>query len=309
MADQKISFSQYQMWKVCPHRWKLNYIDRIAKNEPNIALVFGTVMHEVLQEYVKTIYEKSIIQANELNLNEKLLVGLRSEYKKCLIEYDNVHFSNEDELQEHYIDGVEILKWFKSHRSDFFQKKDYELLGIELPINIIPVESYPNVRLVGFLDLVIKNTKTGMIHIYDFKTSKSGWNKYAKSDKIKIAQLVLYKTYFSEQYGVNPDQISVEYLILKRKIDPDAQYEVMKKRIQRFEPSHGKIAQNDIRKEIQTFIQYSFNSDGQYNLNVIQPPIAGKDSYNCKFCNYKDNETSCPSDKRLLNAIDIKKNL
>ena len=28
MANRKVSFSQYQMWKVCPHRWKLNYIDK-----------------------------------------------------------------------------------------------------------------------------------------------------------------------------------------------------------------------------------------------------------------------------------------
>jgi len=183
MTDRKISFSQYQMWKGCPHRWKLNYIDKIAKNEPSVAALFGTAMHEVLQEYIKCIYDSSIAEANKMDLNEILQSGIKHEYKKMLMEYNNTHFSTEDELKEYYTDGVQILNWFKAHRADFFLKKDYELVGIELPINIVPLDSHPSVRLVGFLDLVLRNIKTGDIYIYDFKTSSKGWGKYQKTDK------------------------------------------------------------------------------------------------------------------------------
>jgi hypothetical protein len=300
MTDRKISFSQYQMWKGCPHRWKLNYIDKIAKNEPSVAALFGTAMHEALQEYVKCIYDSSIAEANKMDLNEILQSGIKREYKKMLMEYDNKHFSTEDELKEYYIDGVQILNWFKAHRADFFLKKDYELVGIELPINIIPLESHPSVRLVGFLDLVLRNIKTGEIYIYDFKTSTKGWSKYQKTDKTKISQLVLYKTYYAKQYEVDPENIHIEYLILKRKIDDDAEYEAMKKRVQKFEPSNGIVSRNYIKKELADFIEYNFTKDGEYKLDVIQPPTAGRDYSNCRFCGFNESENVCPKESRVL---------
>jgi hypothetical protein len=298
MANRKVSFSQYQMWKVCPHRWKLNYIDKHYTYTPSTAALFGTVMHEVLQEYVKNIYEKSIVEANKLDLDEMLHTGIRNEYKKLLTENNEIHFSSDKELKEYYSDGVQILQWFKAHRADFFQKKDHELVGIEVPINIVPLETHPTVKLVGFLDLVIKNTKTGDIYIYDFKTSTNGWNKYAKTDKVKTSQLLLYKTYYAKQYDVSPEQIHIEYLILRRKIMEDAEYEAMKQRVQRFEPSNGKVSQNNIKKEIAEFITTNFTEEGEYRLNVIQPAEAGRDYANCKYCEFNKNEELCPKEKR-----------
>jgi hypothetical protein len=301
MVDKRISFSQYQMWKGCPHRWKLNYVDKVSiASIPSIALVFGTAMHEALQDYAKMIYENSISEANNLDVNDKLFTTMKREYNKLLEQNNGVHFSNNDEMKEHYTDGVEIIKWFKSHRADFFLKKDFDLVGIETPINIIPVESHPSVRLVGFLDLVIRNNKTGKIYIYDFKTSTRGWGGYAKTDKTKISQLVLYKTYYAQEYNVDPDDIHVEYLILKRKVDQDAEYEAMKRRIQRFEPANGKVSQNYIRREVENFITTNFNEDGEYKLDVIQPPIAGNAYNNCRFCGFNESELYCPKEKRML---------
>lgn len=300
MSSKKISFSQYQMWKVCPHRWKLTYIDKLGSYRPSTAALFGTVMHEVLQEYVKTIYEKSIVEANKLELDDMLNNGIRKEYKKLLTENKDIHFSTDRELKEYYSDGVQILNWFKAHRADFFQKKDYELVGIEVPINILPLESHPTVKLVGFLDLVIKNTKTGDIYIYDFKTSTNGWNKWAKGDKVKTSQLVIYKTYYAKQYNISPEQIHIEYLILRRKIIEDAEYEAMKQRVQRFEPSNGKVSQNNIKKEIEEFITTNYTEEGEYKLNVIQTPEGGRDYSNCKYCEFNDKEELCPIEKRNI---------
>ncbi len=65
----KVSYSQYSMWSQCPHRWKLNYIDRLSTFTDNIHTLFGTSMHEVIQLWVKTIYEVSAKAANELDLD------------------------------------------------------------------------------------------------------------------------------------------------------------------------------------------------------------------------------------------------
>ena len=303
MADKRVSFSQYQMWKGCPHRWKLNYIDRLSGTNPSIALVFGTAMHETLQHYVKTIYDLSIKEADSLDLSTMLTDTMRSEYKKLLLENNENHFSNSEEMQEHYLDGLEIIKWIKSKRSELFQKKDHQLLGIEMPINIVPLKSHPSIKLVGYLDLVIKNNLTEKIYIYDFKTSTKGWSSYAKNDKVKISQLVLYKTYYAEQYNVHPDDIIVEYLILKRKVDEDAEYAAMKRRVQRFEPSNGKVSQNAIKREIEHFIEYNFTNEGEYKLDVVRSAIGGKDNNNCRFCIYSDSDEHCPKESRIVNLV------
>jgi hypothetical protein len=299
MPAAKISFSQYQMWKGCHHRWKLNYIDKVDVGSPSLALVFGTAMHEVLQMYIELMYRSTIQEANELPLEILLQEKMQEEYKKYLEENDGEHFSDKDEMQEYLMDGIEIIRWFKAKRDEFFTKTDWELLGIELPINIVPVETHPTVRLVGFLDLVMKNKKTGKIHIYDFKTSTSGWNKYTKADKIKVSQLVLYKTFYAKQFDIHPDDIVVEYLILKRKINEDAEYAAMRKRVQRFEPSHGKVSQSQILKEIQNFVVTNFDEEGNKRTDVFYAPIAGENGKNCRWCEFKDRDDLCPKINRI----------
>ena len=50
---KNISYSQYSQWATCPHRWKLLYIDDKREFAGNIHTLFGTAMHETLQEYTR----------------------------------------------------------------------------------------------------------------------------------------------------------------------------------------------------------------------------------------------------------------
>jgi hypothetical protein len=299
VIQQKISFSQYQMWKACPKRWKLKYVDGIRKSEPSVAAIFGTAMHEALQEYLTTLYTQSVSVADKLNLNKLLMDKIYEQYKQLLIENGNVHFSTNSELSEYYNDGVQILDYFKKNRNSIFPKKNFKLVGIEMPIEILATEKNKNVKIVGFLDVVVHDTQQNKFYIYDFKTSTRGWGKYQKGDLVKISQLVLYKKFFSEQYDCKPENIEIEYLILKRKIDENAEYGSMKKRIQRFSPPSGVIKLKQIGVEIANFINAGFEEDGSYKLDVIHPAIAGFNNSNCKFCEFKDDEINCPKKERL----------
>lgn len=310
----RVSYSQFSMWSGCPYRWKLNYIDKLGFREPSIVLVFGTAMHEVLQMYIGTIFSGTIKQANDLDLeailkermttlyteevekNKKRLAGLLQEGES---EEDiDGHFSNKEEMSEFYTDGVAILRWFAANREKYFMKKDYELVGIELPLNIVPFETHPGVRMIGFLDLVVRHKPTGKITIYDLKTSTNGWNKYHKADKTKSAQLVLYKTFYSKQFNISPDDIDVEFLILKRKINEDAEYAAMKKRVQKFEPAHGIVSMKKAKKSFEDFVAGNFNEDGTHREDAEFPKTAGKNGNNCRFCEFKDRHEICnPKDR------------
>ena len=58
-------------------------------------------------------------------------------------------------LVEFTNDGLEIIDFFLRHRQEHFQKHGWKLLGIEMPILLAPHEDYPNVKLMGKLDLVM----------------------------------------------------------------------------------------------------------------------------------------------------------
>jgi hypothetical protein len=78
----------------------------------------------------------------------------------------------------------------------------------------------------------------------------------------------------------------------------NAEYEAMKQRVQRFEPSNGKVSQNNIKKEIAEFITTNFTEEGEYRLDVIQTPEAGRDYSNCKYCEFNNKEELCPKEER-----------
>jgi ATP-dependent helicase/DNAse subunit B len=299
MSQSKISFSQYQLWKKCPRHWKLRYIDGIRKEDPGVAAIFGTAMHETLQEYLTVMYNNSVTQADSINLNESLREKFSSEYKKALEQNNNVHFSTSIELNDYYNDGVAILDFFKKNRNSFFPKKNFELMGIELPIETVATEKNKNIVITGFLDIVVKDTKANKVHIIDFKTSTKGWGKYQKSDQVKISQLILYKKFFSEQYSVDVNDIHIEYLILKRKINESSEFGNAKKRVQRFTPPSGTIKLKQISSELSNFITTVFNQDGTYNTDKNYIPVAGFNGNNCRFCEFKDDYTNCPLQDRV----------
>ena len=131
----RISYSQLSMFNECPQRWKLNYVDKLSISESNIYLVFGTAMHEVIQTYLDIMYNNSVKNAEKLDLNKMLFDNMCEEFKKAN-EQDGKAPCTKEEISEFFQDGVEILDFVKSKRNQYFQKRDYELIGCEVPIDL-----------------------------------------------------------------------------------------------------------------------------------------------------------------------------
>ena len=108
--------------------------------------------------------------------------------------------------------------------------------------------------------------------------------------------MVLYKKFFSEQYGYPLDRIQVRYFIVKRKLWEEAMF--AQKRVQEFVPPHGKPTLNKIVKNFNEFIESSFNDDGTYNTGGEFPALAGKNNKNCRWCPFKDSEL-CNKKERI----------
>ena len=276
----RISYSQISMYGDCPLRWKLNYVDDLSISEPSIHLLFGTAMHEVIQQYLEIMYFDSVKNANKLNLEQRLHDKMMELFKRDKEFYQKDPCTLE-ELREFFNDGVEILDFVKKRRADYFSKRGYKLIGCEVPIE---VDLKKNIKMVGYLDLVILDEITNTLKIYDIKTSTRGWNKWMKADKNKTQQLLLYKQFYAKQYNHPIEKIEVEYFIVKRKLWEDAMFP--QKRVQKFSPASGTVSMNQVAKKLETFINEAFDEDGNKKNNMIPTPSKKA----CRFCEFNQTE-------------------
>ncbi len=81
--------------------------------------MFGTALHEVLQSYLTTMYEKSGAEADRLNTSEMLKNALRKEYIVQYKKNKNKHFVQPEELSEFYDDGIAIIQEFSKHKAKY----------------------------------------------------------------------------------------------------------------------------------------------------------------------------------------------
>mgnify|MGYP001467067188 FL=1 len=282
-----ISYSQLSMFRSCPHKWALQYKDGHKTFSPSIHTVFGTAFHETLQHYLDVMYEKSGAAADRENIEELLENNLREEYANQYKKNNSQHFSNGEEIREFYDDGVEILKFIKKKRSAYFSKKGWYLIGCEIPISITPNNTYRNVIFQGYLDVVLYHEPTNTFKIIDIKTSTRGWNAKVKKDEEKHFQLILYKKFFSEQFGIPEKDIDIEFLITRRKVYLDGEYP--QKRIQEFKPASGRNKLAKATRVLNEFITTVFDKDGYKEKDYYPQPS----KWNCTFCPFKENQKLC----------------
>ena len=277
----RISYSQLSMYGDCPLRWKLNYIDRLSIFESNIHLLFGTAMHEVLQKYLEVMYNDSVKNADKLNLEQRLHDKMIEQFKLAR-EKEGKDPCTVEQIREFFQDGCDILDFFKKRRGEYFSKRGYKLIGCEVPID---VDLKKNVKIVGYLDLVILDEFHNTIKIYDIKTSTRGWNKWMKKDENKTQQLLLYKQFYSKQYNHPIDKIEVEYFIVKRKLWEEAMFP--QKRVQKFSPASGTVSMNKVAKRLDTFLDLAFDGEGnRISENIIPTPSKKA----CRFCEFNQTE-------------------
>lgn len=282
-SQKSISYSQTLSYNTCPHQWALSYIKGLQIHKPSIHTVFGTSLHEVVQEWLTELYDGSVKKATEMDLGALLEEKLYTIYAQEKEKYGE-HFSSSAELSEFHNDGVEILKYVKKKRSAYFGTKYLKLVGVEIPLLH---QLADNIFFKGYIDIVLYDTQDDRYIIFDIKTSTSGWSEYAKKDDKKLAQLLLYKEFLAKQFNIDVEKVDVKYFIVKRKVPDDPMYPAMGRRIQEFVPPSGKIKRGQATNALSKFIEDAFDKEGKYvDKDYEQRPSKS----NCMFCNYKGTE-------------------
>ncbi len=282
--QRSVSYSQFSMWASCPHKWYLTYVENKQPYQASIHTVFGTAFHETLQDYITVMYSESGAAADRMDLIALFQEKFANEYSK---EYKAVgdHFSDPVQMGEFFEDATAILDFIKKNRNKLFTIRKMRLLGIEIPL-LLNVAN--NIFLKGFIDFVLYDEELDKVYIYDIKTSTRGWSEAEKKDDSKIAQILLYKEYFSKQFGFDVEKIEVEYFIVKRKIWEQSEYSIP--RTQSFKPASGKNKRKQAVENFQSFIKDCFDDSGKPQIKSYLKNV-GESS--CKWCPYKDSPDLC----------------
>ena len=280
--NKHISYSQLSSFANCQRQWYLQYVKKLAPYQPSIHAAFGTAMHETIQSWLEVLYHEKVKTANEMDLNNLLYENLIKSYKMNKALNGHEHFSTADELNSFWLDGKHILDFLKKKRGGYFSTKHDKLAGVE---TLLYQELRPGVMFKGFIDLVFYNELSEEWTIVDIKTSTSGWNDFAKKDDKKIAQILLYKEFFSKQFNIPIDKINVEYFILKRRVPKDAEFAAMQKRVQEFRPPSGKIKRGQAMSLMNNFVETAIDKNGEY-IDKEYPTSPSK--WGCNFCAFKE---------------------
>ena len=239
-------------------------------------------MHEVIQKYLTVMYNDTIKNANKILLNDLLMERITYNYSEALKRNGGEEICDEKTIDEFYQHGVLILEWFKKKRANYFNKKNYDLIGVEVPIEYDISE---NIKFIGYADIILYDKIKNRYKIIDIKTSTMGWNKYMKYDKNRTNQLLLYKHFYGLQKNISIYNIDVEYFIVKRKLYKNTDFP--QGRIQVFSPASGIPSMRAIMETFNRFIKECFIGN-KYNEKIEYEKNPSKK--NCRYCNFNQTE-------------------
>lgn len=210
VKKKHISFSELYVWEKCAFLHKRQYIDKLVKGDKSHYLTFGTALHHICEHHIYDSHEEQ----NKI---------FKSVFKEGL-EKDEVPIT-EPEFDEYCKQAsklfVNILPTLLNQFGEGFKIVQAELPLYE-KIDFFLDEEY---FFKGFIDLVVEDAK-GHIHLIDWKTTSWGWDLRKRTDKMTTYQLTLYKIFYSLKFNVDPKNIDIHFILLKRTAKPDSNIEV-----------------------------------------------------------------------------------
>jgi len=266
-----ISFSEIKLWAECSYRHKLTYVDKLDAYQDNQYADFGTICHNHIEIFLKS--KKPISE-------DQVIIDFKNMWKER--RYDSDEFILEkkesDKKYKHvYLEtwvkyALQILSEFPEWMNSTFP--DYQVLSVE-ELLMEDIEGHDQ-KFKGFIDCIIKVPKKNdkyLYYIIDWKTTgPGGWFYLKKRDFNSLAQIGMYKLFWSKKYeDINVKDIRTAFVFLKRGAKPG-------KCIDIFTVSTGPKFLEKSSKLINTML---------YN---VKKGVALRNYSNCKFCPFKNTE-------------------
>lgn len=185
-----ISYSQLRNWLKCPHYHKLISVTKEEDYPSNIYIVFGFAFHEAIEKHLNDGF------SSEGQVFSFLLLAslLKADLDSTEIDFDKI--SSKAALYSEYIFDLPSLL------------ENYEIYETEYEMKVEFKDRY---EFRAYIDCILK--KNGEYYIVDWKTSKSGWNKYKKEDKKYIDQIPIYRKFFADEKDISVEKVHGLFII------------------------------------------------------------------------------------------------
>lgn len=201
-----LSYSRIDVFKQCPYRYKLKYIDKNYTNTSSLALQIGTLAHYCMEMKYSGVNIDEILQGldNGFKTDKDIIKGLNELIEEYPFEFYEVNeksgMSVEDKIEE-----------FKNKLNNEPVEEEWEVIGLEKDFEI----TFNNkAKIKGFIDRIDRNKLTGEIRVIDYKTNNK---EYDKKDLATPLQMYIYSLACYELYGQYPIECIYDLLFLNKK--------------------------------------------------------------------------------------------
>lgn len=177
------SYTRISSFDECPYSFFKRYIER-APDEANAFAQWGTLMH-------------SLIECNlmgRLEINE-LIPEYSRRFKSDITAEFPPGFRGDDMADNYFADGISFLMEYEG------MPEDYEMLGCEIATPM-EIEGF---RFTGFIDLLVRDKKSGGLIVVDHKSKRAFKSKRERAQYAR--QLYLYSRWVHDEYGEYPQKL------------------------------------------------------------------------------------------------------
>jgi hypothetical protein len=201
----RVSYSELKLFSECEWRWLLTKVFDKAPEVRSFQMDFGSAVHSGME----ALYGPggSVEKATECAMER---------YDASLKTADLSHPS--DRAEAYRI--RECIPQFYRDCAVCPDLQGITTLKSELRLNedIIRTDGL-QLKFKGFIDIVfVKKLKfKTVIYVADFKTCQWGWPAQKFQDVEVISQLLLYKHFFCKMTGADPKNVSLAFILLKKK--------------------------------------------------------------------------------------------
>jgi hypothetical protein len=211
-----ISFSSLKYFIKCP---RLFYCEKIAKVNPftgNEHTITGSGVHKAFEFYFSKYKQHSgDVYKQMFNISKKEIEEEASRIIKSGYDLPDDVIKKSWQTSDKMIKNcLPRLQMFIGPRAKVVQAE------LEIKYNLAQLGWDSDIFFEAHVDLVTE--RTGEITLWDYKTAGKPWDNQKKTDLEQVtSQLLLYKYFYSKQYGVEPKNIRTIFVVMSKRYPYD----------------------------------------------------------------------------------------
>lgn len=256
-----ISFSEVSDWISCAFKHKLKHVQKIEIPEESEHLIYGSVIHDAIEDY---------LNGGELNAENTASI-LRPQ----LMALEK--FKTQENIVDEFCESLkpifnELPNFLKTNLSNF------EIVEAEHQLQE-SLEAKPGRYFKGFIDAIFKIKKLNKITgeeeieyiVADWKSSTKAWDNSKKKDLDKQMQMILYKYFWCRKMNIDESIVKCAWVVLKRNAKENEHIDII------YVPSE----KEDIERSLKRVSQM---------ITTLDKGIFLKNRNSCRFCPYANTE-------------------